>query len=520
MMANTPGPGWSRRRVLTTLASSAAALPLAGVAGCAGGGSAAGSTLRIGVEAGPSNMNPLDSGSEVTRWIAEPIMESLYDYDDELRSVPLLASAEPKISDDGLTMTIPLKKGITFHNGDEFTAEDVVASLKHVTALASGSEWIVYFLHYYSGARAVDRHTVEIKLNRRYGLMRSHLTNLPITHRSFVGRKDTMMGTGPYRLDRVSAGLSYALSAYPDYHGTKAPFQRMEYQIIPDGSTRAVNLRAGKVDIATNLPVAALPLLRGDQRTTVHKVDAPIDILTYVKAGDRPFSDGNFRKAIACSMDRQAVVDKVFGGAATIGQGPVGPAELGYDPALKAFPARPDPGKAEHFLAAAGGSREFTLTIAAGQTIEGIAQILVENWKKIGVTVKLDVLQSGPWAQRWISGDYQMIMNKFASGFTSGAANYLTLSPAQSGSVLACGYRDTAVDKALDRVWETSDHDERARLLKGVNRTLAEDAVMFPPAYPKMVIGQRDTVAPMYPARMRISRLGVAHLRPAGGSGA
>ncbi len=144
----------------------------------------------------------------------------------------------------------------------------------------------------------------------------------------------------------------------------------------------------------------------------------------------------------------------------------------------------------------------------------------MENWKKIGVTVKLDVLQSGPWAQRWISGDYQMIMNKFASGFTSGAANYLTLSPAQSGSVLACGYRDTAVDKALDRVWETSDHDERARLLKGVNRTLAEDAVMFPPAYPKMVIGQRDTVAPMYPARMRISRLGVAHLRPAGGSGA
>ncbi|MFI0349103.1 ABC transporter substrate-binding protein [Actinomadura sp. 9N407] len=518
MMANAPTPALSRRRVLAALASGAAAIPLTG---CAGTDASSGGVLRIGVEAGPGNMNPLDSGSEVTRWIAEPIMESLYDYDGELRSVPLLAAAEPRVSEDGLTVTIPLKKGVTFHNGDPFTAEDVVASLRHVTALAGGSEWIVYFLHYYAGARAVDPHTVEIKLNRRYGLLRSHLTNLPITHRSFVRRKDTMMGTGPYRLDRVAAGLGYSLSAHPGHHGTGAPFQRLEYKIVPDGSTRAVNLRAGTLDVATNLPVAALPLLRGNRRVTVHKVDAPIDILTYVKVGDRPFDDANFRRAIAYSMDRQAVVDKVFGGAATVGQGPIGPAERGYDPGLRVFPARPDLVQAERFLDAAGGAeRAFTLTIAASQTIEGIAQILVENWKRLGVTVKLEVLQSGPWAQRWISGDYQMIMNRFASGFTSGAANYLTLSPAQSGGVLACGYRDAAVDRALARVWETSDQAERDRLLKQVNRTLAEDTVMFPPVYPKMVVGQRDGVTAMDPAQMRISRLGVSRIRPAGGSGA
>ncbi|WP_067177759.1 ABC transporter substrate-binding protein [Microtetraspora niveoalba] len=507
----TPSLSWSRRRFLGLLP----AVPL--LAACSTGSRAGGGeTLRIGVAAGPGNLNPLDSGSEVTRWIAEPVMETLYDYDERLRSVPLLAADEPAVSADGLTWTVPLKRGVTFHNGDAFTAEHVAASLDHVAAFAGGSEWVVYFLGYYSGARAVDPYTVEIRLKRPYGLLRSHLTNLPITHRAFADRKDTMMGTGPYRLERVSAGLGYGMTAHPGYHGPPPAYARMEFQIIPDGSTRAVSLRAGTVDLAVELPVAALPLLADRPEVTVHRVDAPIDILTYVKAGDPPFDDVDFRRAVAYAADRQGVNDKVFGGAAALGQGPIGPAERGYDPDLRVFPARPDPARARELLRGVADPA-FTLTVSAGQVMEDIAQILAQGWARAGISVKLEVLQGGPWAQRWISGAYQMIMNRFSSGFTSGDANYLALSPAQSRSVLACGYENRAVDTALDRVWTTADQDERDRLLREVNATLAEDAVMFPPVYPKMIVGQRAGVSPLDPARMRISRLGTPRLRPAGG---
>ncbi|MFE3454209.1 ABC transporter substrate-binding protein [Nonomuraea sp. NPDC059194] len=506
-------PSWSRRRLLGVLG----AIPLA--AACSPQTSrTAGGTLRIGVPAGPSNLNPLDSGSEVTRWIAEPVMETLYDYDANVRPVPLLAAKDPVISPDGLTWTIPLKPGVTFHNGDPFTAEHVVASLAHVAAFASGSEWVVYFLGYYSGARAIDAHTVEIKLNRPYGLLRSHLTNLPITHKAYAERKDAMMGTGPYRLDKVTAGLGYAMSAHPGYHGPKPAYPRLDFQIIPDGSTRAVNLRAGSVDIATELPVAALPLLDGQPNVTVHRVDAPIDLLTYVKAGDPPFDNRNFRLAVAHAVDRQAVNDKVFGGAATIGQGPIGPAERGYDPDLQIFPATPDLAKVRELLKEVKDP-SFTLTISAGQTMEDIAQVLMQGWQRAGITVKLEVLQGGPWAQRWIAGKYQMIMNRFASGFTSGDANYLTLSPALSTSVLACGYHNKDVDAAIERIWATDDRAERDRLLQEVNAQITEDAVMFPPVYPKMIVGQRSSVSPLDPARMSISRLGTARLRPRGVTG-
>ena len=508
----TPTP-WSRRRLLGTLG----VLPL--VVACSPQGSGtSGGTLRIGVAAGPSNLNPLDSGSEVTRWIAEPVMETLYDYDAKMRPAPLLAAAEPTVSPDGLLWRIPLKTGVTFHNGDPFTAADVVASLDHVAGFASGSEWVVYFLGYYAGARAVDTHTVEIKLTRPYGLLRSHLANLPMTHRGHVDRKDAMMGTGPYRLDKVTAGLGYAMSAYAGYHGPQPAYPRLDFQIIPDGSTRAVNLRAGTIDLATELPVAALPLLTGQAQITVNRVDAPIDILTYVKVGDHPFDSDDFRHAVALSTDRQAVNDKVFGGAATLGQGPIGPAERGYDPALRIYSATPDLAKVKELLRSVKDP-SFTLTISAGQTMEDIAQVLMQGWQRAGITVKLEVLQGGPWAQRWISGKYQMIMNRFSSGFTSGDANYLTLSPALSTSVLACGYVNKDVDTAMERVWATDDQAERDRLLKQVNAQLAKDAVMFPPVYPKMIVGQQNRVSPLDPARMRISRLGVTGLRPQGSTG-
>lgn len=517
-MTQHPNNDWSRRHFLTLLTSGAAAGSLA-AAGCspAPSGSTDGSTLRVAIGAGPSNLNPLDSGSEVTRWIAEPVMETLYDYDRNLKSVPLLAEAEPTVSADGLTWTIPLRRDVTFHNGDPFTAEHAVASLHHVAALDSGSEWIVYFLGYFSRARAVDTHTVEIRLTRPYGLLRSHLTNLPITHASYAGRKDTMMGTGPYRLEKVVDGLSLTLVAHPGYRGAPPAYRQVEFRIIPDGSTRAVNLRSGTIDIATGVPVAALPLLTGQQDITVHQVDAPTDILTYVLLKSRPFSNGNFRKAVAHATDRDAVNSKIFGGTATPGQGPIGPSERGYDPSLQIYPERPDYARARSLLAASGiADPAFTLTISADQTMRDIAQILMQGWKQAGIDVKLEVLQGGPWAQRWISRDYQMIMNRFSSGFTSGDANYLTLSPGQSKSVLACGYHNPAVDSALERIWATTDQGERDRLLKQVNRALAEDAVMFPPVYPKLTLAQRRSVAPMDPARMRISRLGLAALRPEG----
>jgi peptide/nickel transport system substrate-binding protein len=476
--------------------------------------------LRIGVVAAPSSLNPLDSGSETTRWIAEPIMESLYGYDKSLASIPLLADGEPQISDDKLAWTIRLRQGVLWHDGTPFTADDVVATLAHMLDLSAGSEWITYMLGYLSRFEKVDEHTVRITLNKPYGLLRSHLTNLPITHRDFVGRKDTMMGTGPYKLDTFVAGQSFTLSRFDRYHGGQyapgvAPaFAGIEYTVFTDANTRVLSLRQGKVDLIAAPSFATFDTIRGDRSLALVLAEAPLDVLSYVMMRKEPFNDPDFRKAVALSMDRQGVLQRVYGGEGTVGQGPIGPAELGYDAARKPFAPAPDLDRARELLARAKtGKRSFTVTIGTNQGIRDIAQVLVAGWKQVGLDVTIEQLPGGPWSNKWLSRDYDMLMNTFSSGFTSGPANYLTLAPAGSTNVLSCGYVNVEADALIDTVWQTFDPAERVAALGRLDQILAEDAVITPPVYPKLALAQRVELSPLDPTMLRISRLDPQHLR-------
>lgn len=463
--------------------------------------------LQIAVAAAPSNINPLDSGSEVTRWISEPVVETLYMYDESLKSVPLLADGVPVISADKLTWTIKLRKGITWQNGDPLTADDVVATLAHVTDLSAGSEWITYFIGYVQSFEALDPQTVAIHLSKPYGLMRSHLTNLPIVHKDYVKSKNQMMGTGPYKLDSFVAGQSFTMTRYDGYHGTKPAFNGITYTVLQDGSTREVSLKQGKVDLITSIPFGDLAALKGSEGLAVQITEAPLDILTYVLIAQEPFSDPYFRKAVAVSMDRAGVVQKVFAGQATPGQGPIGPAELGYT-TLSTYSATPDYAQAKALLAKATTTqREFTLTIGTEETIKNVAQVLAAGWAQVGIQVRIEQLTGGPWSNKWLSRGYQMLMNTFQSGFTSGPANYLTLAPADSTNVLSCGYNNPVADALLAVVWQTTDDNARAAALTKLDRILAEDAVIFPPAYPRLAVARLTSLSPIDENLMRASRL-------------
>ena len=464
--------------------------------------------LQVGVAAAPNNINPLDSGSEVTRWISEPVVESLYTYDDDLKSVPLLAAGEPVIADDQLTWTIKLRTDITWQNGDPLTADDVVATLGHINSLSSGSEWITYLLNYVQSFSAIDTHTVEINLIKPYGLLRSHLTNLPIVHKDFVNSKNQMMGTGPYKLDSFVPGQSFTMSRYDGYHGEKTDFTGIVFTELQDGATREVSLNQGKVDLLTSVPYRNLDSMKSTAGVAVQISDAPLDVLTYVLFTREPFSDPDFRKAVAVSMDRAGVVQKVFAGEATPGQGPIGPAEIGWDPTLDVFKPTPDYAQAKSLLESAKTTRrDFTLTIGTTQTAKDIAQVLAAGWAQVGIQVRIEQLAGGPWSNKWLSRDYDMLMNMFQSGFTSGPANYLTLAPADSTNILSCGYKNPQVDELIAVVWQTSDDAERKDALVKLNRILAEDVVIFPPAYPRLAVARRVEVSPVNEQLMRVSRL-------------
>jgi peptide/nickel transport system substrate-binding protein len=509
----------SRRQVLGLLAGAAIG-GSAALTACGGSSSSErvaarhrDGILRVGLAGAPSNINPLDSGSELTRWPAEPIVETLYRYDDQLRSVPLLAEGEPTISADGLRWTVSVRPGIEFHDGAPLEAADVVATLDHMLDLSAGSEWITYLLDYVQRFEALDERTVAIDLVRPYGLLRSHLTNLPITQRDAAGRRDTMVGTGPYRLVEHTPGQRFVLERFDRYHGTPGHFRGIEMTVFADGATRLVSLQQGKVDLITSVPHQSVATVETDRNLLLVEADAPLDILTYPNLHREPFSDPTFRRAVAVSMDRAGVRDRVFGGRATIGQGPIGPAERGWDPNLAVYDAEPDLELAARLLADADTEvRRFSITVGTSQVGRDIAQVLAAGWNQIGLEVDIVQLAGGPWSSAWLSNDYDLLMNTFQSGFTSGPANYLTLAAAHSANLLSNGYVDAEVDAWLDVVWQTSDEDARTEALRAINERLATEAVIFPPVHPKLVLAQRRELQRVDPATLRTSRLALHQL--------
>ncbi|MGH3261735.1 MAG: ABC transporter substrate-binding protein, partial [Trebonia sp.] len=464
--------------------------------------------VNIGVAQAPTNINPLDSGSEVTRWIAEPVVETLYAYDDNLNSVPLLAVGEPTISADKLTWTFRLKPGVTWHNGDPLTADDLAATFEHISALANGSEWIVFTLGYVERWKVVDSLTFEVVLSRPYGLLRTVMTNLPVSHRGYTDRKDAMMGTGPFKLDGYNPGQSFTMSAYPGYHGAKPALKGIVYTVFGDDATRLVAIQQGTVDMITNVPYGNLKKAQSNQNLVVSAKRAPLDIMWYTNCKKAPFSDVNFRTALAYAIDRQGIADRVFGGAAMIGQGPVGPGELGYNPALSRFKPGPDFATARQYLAkAATAQRSFTLSIPVQQTEQDLATILAAGWSQIGVTAQIQPLSGELFSQAITGVTYDLLMSTYQSGFTCGNANYTILSAADPTNVVSCGFEDKQTQQLTATAWQTSDDAARARALADINAITLADSVMFPPVYPKTVVATRRELTPVDTSLLAVSRI-------------
>ncbi|MFA1550288.1 ABC transporter substrate-binding protein [Actinomadura chokoriensis] len=520
---NVPsGPVLSRRRFLVAagvLTAGAGALAACGggdTGGSGGGAVKKNGTLTFGVTSISDYLNPLSTTSSRVHWITESVVEPLYTYDASLRSVPLLADGEPEISADGLTWTIKLKKGVTFHNGDPLTAADVAATFGFVTDPKSTSDWTTYFVGYVKKVTATDDHTVKIKLTTPFGVLRSHLTNLPIVHRDFVTKTDTTMGTGPFTMGAVKQGQQVALARFDGYHGAKPALTGITFQAVPDSATRMVNLREDKIQIMTDVPPESIGLLKKAADVRVHEVAAPKDLVTYFVANKKPFDDVRVRQALAYAMDRKGVRDIVYGGSADIAQGPIGPVAEGHDPSLKLYGEGPDVAKAKALLAQAGlSSLDFTLMVTSDPVLKNVGQVLAQGWKQAGINCTLETLDISPWVKKWATGEYQMAMTGFDGGFGGGKTAFTLLGALSSRNPLNFGYKNPEVDELLGKAWATTDAAERAAICKQINALVARDAISIPPVYPKLIVAQRTEISALDDTQLSVSRINVAPVRAA-----
>lgn len=448
------------------------------------------------------------------------VYECLYHIPDgyEIGTIePLLAEDMPAVSEDGLTATIKIKSGVTFHNsGNEMTADDWIWSWNRLKNLLGNPSFLVTdFIESFS---AVDPTTIEIKLLSPNAALAAILTSLPFAVTDRVAAQehggvaeegadesDTLtdwlnegnsIGTGPYRLAQWDVANEIILENNAEYWGDAAAFDRIIFRNVADSSTRLQLLETGEADFAFSvdpdqfqqvLDNPGLQLIEGPSLAYEYLA------LNVTEEVGGPLASKDARQAIAHAIDYSGIIDGLVAGRA-VRPATVVPLGLLGAEEVQELAYQTDITRANELWAASGnGPTELTLTYGAGQSAPGglsrdiLAAKLQQDIQNIeGVTVTLTPMDSNQRLQDYRDGKLQFTMSDWSPDYADVHTYADPFGRTDGAAARRVGYSDPEVDALLlegiaeqDVAARTEDYVELQQILLDAAAFLIE----FQPNY-------------------------------------
>ncbi|MGF0224992.1 ABC transporter substrate-binding protein [Dietzia natronolimnaea] len=445
----------------------------------------------------PGEFNPVSGyGSTGVSPLYEGLLRPVAVDDSTLpRLEPALAAREPEVSADGLTWTVRLRDQVRFHDGSLLDSGDVAATYRAVVDPRSASP----IASDYSPIARVDTPdplTVRFHLDAPdpgmparllLGIAPSEaLTPGPASASSL---NSAPVGTGPYRLARLTAGEA-VLEADPDYRDGPPEVSRVVLRSVPDADARAQMLMAGEVDGAA-LPPRLAEGLAGRGGLELVSV-ASADWRAVALPMSHPFAgDPAARRALNLAVDRDGLIDRVLSGHGRPVASPISDAYPEFEPspfteARSAGERRADAAELvseagwrpdEDGVLTRGGARaEFTLAYPASDPVRReLASAFADQMRELGVAV---TVWGGSWDQiEQRIGEVAILLGGGDNPYTVDTQVYRTLHSrtSASGPLDNPGdYRDSRVDAALDAARTTADPRERTEFYREAQRAYAD----------------------------------------------
>lgn len=368
-------------------------LGLGGRAHAQGGG-----TVRVGLDQPVAAIDPILVTDPASIAVISQVGEYLILDDPKDGLLPRLALSWEADETAG-RWTFKLRQGVKFNDGRPVTAADVVASFERLTDPANGSSALSAYKGILSkgGTRQIDAETVEFTLDQPNSnfpfYVSSDVVNAVILPADYAGDfEKTFIGTGPFRLESFRPKQGATFLRNDDYWGEKALPDRVEIRFFDDSQAQVLALQAGQLDVIPHTPRSALAV-DGNPAFNLISVQASTHEEVHMRTDQAPFTDKRVRRALALTIDRDAVVQGLRRGRAIIGNdNPFAPIFPSADPAVPQ--RKQDIDEAKRLLAEAGlpNGFEVTLTTERAYDIPDYA-VLIQNFaRKAGIEVKLNVL--------------------------------------------------------------------------------------------------------------------------------
>lgn len=278
-------------------------------------------TLRVALTSEPPSLGIYDHSALISVQMNVQMFNGLMRIDNATLD-PVCDLAESYSVENEVEWTFPLRKGVKFHNGDEMTSADVVASLEYAKSLPAATLYTASM----SKIEAIDEYTVKITTSAPYaGLLYdlAYYYNYIVPKALIDANNDfsaNPVGTGPYKLKEWNLGNYISLERHDDYfdEAHKAKIPNLVFNIIPEGTSRTIALKSGDVDFVWDVNTADVASLQNNDAITVAEVPSVDAVILFFNNDRAPFDDANLRNAIAAAINREDIIAAALNGYGSV----------------------------------------------------------------------------------------------------------------------------------------------------------------------------------------------------------
>jgi len=500
--------------------------------------------IAIGLGGDVTSMDPHYHNLTPNNNIAQHVYGYLVQRNEKEQLEPSLATQWKAIAPT--TWEFTLRKGVKFHDGSDFTAADVVASINRIPKVPNSPSPFTAYTKQITRIEVVDPYTIRFHTATPYPLMPSDLTQVAIISKAaeaattddFNSGK-AANGTGPYKLVRFAKSDRIELARFDAWWGGKTPWEKVTMRLLPQNAARVAALLAGDVDVIESVPTADIARLRQDKRLSTFRevvdrliyihMDSNRDASPFVTDKDggaltrNPLKDPRVRKALSKAIDRKAIVARVMEGEA-VPSGQLVPDFLfGSTPNLKVEAY--DPEGAKKLLAEAGWPNGFGVTLHSPNdryvNDAKIAQAVAQMWTRIGVPTKVTAMPSATYFPQATELKFSTMLLGWSTGTGEASSSLkallMTFNKEKGfGGTNRGRYSNAKVDVFTEDALQTVDDVKRAAYLQRATEIVINDTGIIPLHFQVNTWATRNGIA--YAPRVDETTL-AWKFKPKGGGG-
>lgn len=452
-----------------------------------------GGDLVVAATQDPTSLDPITARGNASFQVIKQIYDGLTRYKTGTFEVEPALAESWEISPDGLIYTFHLKKNVTFHDGTPFNAEALFFNIDRILNKENphhpkgrmGQVPIIY--GQVKDYEVIDEYTFRFIMKTSYAPFIACLAMMPagIVSPAAIRKYgedlfNNPVGTGAFVFETWTKGDHISLAANENHWEGRPYLDSVTYRVIPENSVRLLKLEKGEAHLLLTIGPNDVPRIK-EQNLTLYETAGMMICSIGINHRKKPLDDVRVRKALSYAIDREEICKYILKGFAVPTFSPVPKSNWGYSDDLKGYPY--DPEKAVALLKEAGYPDGFDITITAANVPNPMNPAGVQTWlaiqsywKKIGVNVRMNLLELGAYYNVLLSGQNEWDIE--GEGWTADNGDpdaFLHQRFSSKSWLNFFNYKNDELDRLLDQARQIMDQRERIEIYGRTQSMIVDD---------------------------------------------